>query len=130
MFDNAVVKRHISAHKTRNGEIESSTNICALIKVDNFPNQWNMKSQNEDMYRTHHAGEKGDKKDPNRNIKDIKSKNTHTRRRLVAWKTNSWHNRFQKLLTRYEKRVENYSGLEQLFILHYYLYKDNYWIEP
>jgi transposase len=29
-------------------------------------------------------------------------------------KTNSWHNRFRKLLTRYEKKVENYLGSVQL----------------
>ncbi|HXT83054.1 MAG TPA: IS5/IS1182 family transposase, partial [Verrucomicrobiae bacterium] len=29
-------------------------------------------------------------------------------------RTNSWHNRFRKLFTRYEKKVENYLGLVQL----------------
>jgi putative transposase len=36
------------------------------------------------------------------------------RRRWVVERTNSWHNRFRKLLTRYEKKSENYLGLVQL----------------
>ena len=31
-------------------------------------------------------------------------------RRWVVERTNSWHNRFRKLYTRYEKKVENYLG--------------------
>jgi len=37
-----------------------------------------------------------------------------TRRRWVVEGTNSWHNRFRKLFTRYEKKDENYLGLVQL----------------
>ncbi len=35
-------------------------------------------------------------------------------KRWVVERTNSWHNRFRKLLIRYEKKVENYLGLLQL----------------
>jgi transposase len=35
-------------------------------------------------------------------------------RRRVVERTNSWHNRFRKLHTRYEKKVGNYLGLVQL----------------
>lgn len=35
-------------------------------------------------------------------------------KRWVVERTNSWHNRFRKLFTRYEKKVENYLGLIQL----------------
>jgi transposase len=31
-------------------------------------------------------------------------------KRWVVERTNSWHNRFRKLFTRYEKKVENYFG--------------------
>ncbi len=34
-------------------------------------------------------------------------------RRWVVERTNSWHNKFRKLFTRYEKKVENYLGLVQ-----------------
>ena len=35
----------------------------------------------------------------------------HRSRRWVVERTNSWHNRFRKLLIRYEKRLENYFAL-------------------
>jgi transposase len=35
-------------------------------------------------------------------------------RRWVVERTNSWHNRYRKLFTRYEKKVGNYLGLVQL----------------
>jgi transposase len=38
----------------------------------------------------------------------------HSPKRWVVERTNSWHNRFRKLFTRYEKKVENYLGLVQL----------------
>lgn len=41
-------------------------------------------------------------------------KSVHRVRRWVVERTNSWHNRFRKLLVRYEKKVENYLGLVQL----------------
>ena len=31
-------------------------------------------------------------------------------KRWVVESTNSWHNRFRKLFTRYEKKAENYLG--------------------
>lgn len=38
----------------------------------------------------------------------------HPARRWVVERTNSWHNRFRKLFTRYEKKDKNYLGLVQL----------------
>ena len=38
----------------------------------------------------------------------------HATRRWVVERTNSWHNRFRKLFTRYEKKDENYLGLVQI----------------
>lgn len=43
-----------------------------------------------------------------------RKKRRHKRRRWVVERTNSWHNRFRKLLVRYEKKSENYLGLVQL----------------
>jgi transposase len=39
------------------------------------------------------------------------SNRNHTKRRWVVERTNSWHNRFRKLLVRYEKKFENYYAL-------------------
>jgi transposase len=49
-----------------------------------------------------HRGEQSITKDGNHHIK---------RRRWVVERTNSWHNRFRKLLIRYEKKLENYFEL-------------------
>ena len=38
----------------------------------------------------------------------------YSAKRWVIERTDSWHNRFRKLFTRYEKKVENYLGLIQL----------------
>ncbi len=35
----------------------------------------------------------------------------HPARRWVVERTGAWHNRFRKLLVRYEKRMENYHAL-------------------
>ena len=40
-----------------------------------------------------------------------KGRRHHLTRRWVIERTNSWHNRFRKLLVRYEKKAENYLGL-------------------
>ncbi len=39
---------------------------------------------------------------------------TSKNKRWVVERTNSWHNRFRKLFTRYEKKVGNYLGLVRL----------------
>ena len=46
--------------------------------------------------------------------KSVKKRRHHPSRRWVIERTNSWHNRFRKLLVRYEKKAENYLGLVQL----------------
>ncbi len=38
----------------------------------------------------------------------------HPARRWVVERTGAWHNRFRKLLIRFEKRMENYRGLVHL----------------
>jgi hypothetical protein len=38
----------------------------------------------------------------------------HPAMRWVVQRTNSWHNRFRKLFTKYEKKDENYLGLVEL----------------
>ena len=54
---------------------------------------------------------RGQVKDPKVNQKKCSyAKN----KRWVVERTNSWHNKFRKLFTRYEKKVENYLGLVQL----------------
>ena len=49
-----------------------------------------------------------------RHRREEMKRNKYPARRWVVERTNSWHNRFRKLFTRYEKKDENYLGLVQL----------------
>ncbi|MGE0243446.1 MAG: transposase [Nitrososphaeraceae archaeon] len=49
-----------------------------------------------------------------RREEEKKRNKKHPARRWVVERTNSWHNRFRKLFTMYEKKDENYLGLAQL----------------
>ncbi len=46
-------------------------------------------------------------------VQHCSNRKKHSAKRWVVERTNSWHNRFRKLLTRYEKKSENYLGLVQ-----------------
>ncbi|MGD9673682.1 MAG: IS5 family transposase [Candidatus Nitrosocosmicus sp.] len=46
-------------------------------------------------------------------IAAIPNRKKYSPKRWVVERTNSWHNRFRKLFTRYEKKDENYLGLVQ-----------------
>ena len=43
----------------------------------------------------------------------IPNRKKYSPKKWVVERTNSWHNRFRKLFTRYEKKDENYLGLIQ-----------------
>jgi hypothetical protein len=56
----------------------------------------------------------GDEVDDEDKTKEaIPNRKKHSPKRWVVERTNSWHNRFRKLFTRYEKKSENYLGLVQ-----------------
>jgi hypothetical protein len=64
------------------------------------------------MYRIFTTREKGEEEEEEEE-EEKQCHKTHPARRWVVERTNSWHNRFRKLFTRYEKKVENYLGLVQ-----------------
>ena len=82
--------------------LTDTQNLC-LDKGYDFP-----EIEHESVNRgyTPHIRHRGEGR---RVVKDV-----HRVRRWVVERTNSWHNRFRKLLVRYEKKVENYLGLVQL----------------
>lgn len=55
-----------------------------------------------------------DEKNNEQKPKAILNRKKYSPKRWVVERTNSWHNRFRKLFTRYEKKDENYLGLVQL----------------
>lgn len=54
-----------------------------------------------------------EEKDNEQKPKAIPNRKKYSPKRWVVERTNSWHNRFRKLFTRYEKKDENYLGLVQ-----------------
>ncbi len=57
---------------------------------------------------------KKDEKETKVTTQHCSNRKRHSTKRWVIERTNSWHNRFRKLFTRYEKKAENYLGLVQL----------------
>jgi transposase len=56
----------------------------------------------------------GEEEEEEEEVKVIPFRKKYSPKRLVVERTNSWHNRFRKLFTRYEKEADNYLGLVQL----------------
>ena len=61
-------------------------------------------------------------------IRHALNRRKHSAKRWVVEHTNSWHNRFRKMFTRYEKKMENYPGLITVLLLYDYLQKDDFGI--
>jgi transposase len=114
IIDNSVIKRtfesSFSKKKTRRQNRQQQQHLC-------LDRAYNSKlTENEIIKRGYvpHIPYK-------RKRGQMKEENTYQKRyspsknkRWVVERTNSWHNRFRKLFTRYEKKMENYLGLVQL----------------
>ena len=54
-------------------------------------------------------------------LKHCSNRKKHSAKRWVVERTNSWHNRFRKLLTRYEKKVRKLSWIGTVILLYDHL---------
>ena len=88
-LDNVVVKRP-----------SDKQNLC-LDKGYDFLEVQRSSIKRRYMPHIHYRGEE----------KGLTRKTRYSARRWVVERTNSWHNRFRKLLVRYEKKSENYFSL-------------------
>ena len=112
IIDNVVVKRPnlSSFKKERRGRRKQYQHLC-------FDRAYNSKSVKQAIIKRGfvphipHKRKRGEKKVDK---EKVSIKRYPARRLQVVERTNSWHNRFRKLFTRYEKKVENYLGLLQL----------------
>lgn len=95
VLDNIVVKR--SSYK----RCKTKQHLC-LDKGYDFLETENSVIKKGYLPHIPHRGEQSITKGGNHHSK---------RRRWVVERTNSWHNRFKKLLVRYEKKIENYFAL-------------------
>ena len=102
-LDCIVTKRRPPPTKKKKQQ-QQQQNLC-LDKGYNYP-----EIEHEVVKRGYvpHIRQRGEGK------KSVKKRRHHPTRRWVVERTNSWHNRFRKLLVRYEKKAENYLGLVHL----------------
>jgi transposase len=120
VVDNAVIHKRPSSYKTKKTERRRRRrklqHLCLDKEYDSQPQEKELITQG---YVLHIPA----KRKRNKNEKEEEAKITtqhfsnqkkHSTKRWVVERTNSWHNRFRKLFTRYEKKSENYLGLVQL----------------
>ena len=117
VVDNRVIKqrrrqRQLPSYKPKLGTRRRRQHLC-LDKA------YNSESEEQELikrgYILHipYKKKKGEEVDEE-NTKAIPNRKKHSAKRWVVERTNSWHNRFRKLFTRYEKKSETYLGLVQL----------------
>jgi len=112
VIDNVVIRRPSSKYKNKKRRIRIQEHLC-------LDKGYNSKHKEQELikrgYILHIPLKKKKKctnneKDVTRSILNVKK---YSPKRWVVERTNSWHNRFRKLFTRYEKKSENYLGLVQ-----------------
>ena len=115
VVDNTVIRRPESSpisaltHKTRRG----LQHLC-LDKAYNSAQEEQELIKRGYVLHISCKKKKGEEDNKEEKIKEaIPNHKKHSAKRWVVERTNSWHNRFRKLFTRYEKKVENYLGLAQ-----------------
>ena len=103
--DSMVIKRPFSkSTTTKNRNKQKKQNLC-LDKA------YHSKEIEQEIVKRGYIPHIRHRREDNDEKKHIKR---HPARRWVVERTNSWHNRFRKLFTRYEKKDENYLGLVKL----------------
>ena len=116
VVDNVVVKRP-SSNKTRTTTTRRRRRKLQHLCLDKA---YNSEQEEQELikrgYVLHIPPKR--KRDEKEEIKVTtlyrSNRKKYSAKRWVIERTNSWHNRFRKLFTRYEKKSENYLGLVQL----------------
>ena len=116
VVDNSVIKRRrqrqLPSHKPKPGTRRRLQHLC-LDKAYNSELEEQELIKRGYVLHIPYKKKKGKEVDDEKTI-TIPNLKKHSPKRWVVGRTNSWHNRFRKLFTRYEKNVENYLGLVQL----------------
>jgi len=110
VMDNMVIKRSSSSSAKCNSSRKRKVQHLCLDKA------YNSKTVKQAIIKRGYVLHIPYKSNRGEKIKSICQKRypSAKNRRWVVERTNSWHNRFRKLFTRYEKKVGNYLGLMQL----------------
>jgi len=111
VVDNAVIRRPSS--KYRKGRTTVQQHLCLDKGYNSEHKEQELIKRGYVLHIPIKKKKKGtnNEKDITRPIFNIKK---YSPKRWVVERTNSWHNRFRKLFTRYEKKSQNYLGLVQL----------------
>ena len=110
VVDNTVVRRRpSSSHKSKLGTRGRLQHLCLDKAYHSEPEGQEL---NKRGYVLHIPQKR--KRDETAETSYTQNQKRYPAGRWVVERTNSWHNRFRKLFTRYEKKVENYLGLVQL----------------
>ena len=108
VVDKAVIKRRARRARWRKRQLQQ--HLC-------LDKGYNSAEEEQDLikrgYVLHIPIKKKKKKGEDSEEIAIPNRRKYSPKRWVVERTNSWHNRFRKLFTRYEKKDENYLGLVQ-----------------
>ena len=118
VVDNVVVKRP-SSYKTKKTERRRKRKLQHLC----LDKAYNSEHEEQELIKRGYVlhippkrkrGVKEEQYKIKITIQHCSNRKKYSAKRWVVERTNSWHNRFRKLFTRYEKKVENYLGVVQL----------------
>ena len=111
VVDSAVIRRRPSSYKTKPEKRRKLQHLCLDKAYNSEPEEQELIKRGYVLHIPYKK-KKGEEVDEEK-TKAIPNRKKHSPKRWVVERTNSWHNRFRKLFTRYEKKVENYLGLVQ-----------------
>ena len=113
VVDNVVIRRPSFKYTNRRIRIRRQQHLCLDKGYNSEHKEKELIKRGYVLHIPFKKKKKGtnNEKDITRPIPTIKK---YSPKRWVVERTNSWHNRFRKLFTRYEKKSENYLGLVQL----------------
>ncbi len=119
VVDNIVIERPSSSSRPKTGRRKRRKlqHLCLDKAYNSEPEEQELLKRGYVLHIPQKR-RKGEKEEENVEVKatiqHALNRKKHSAKRWVVERTNSWHNRFRKLFTRYEKKVENYLGLVQL----------------
>ena len=115
VVDNRVIKRPPPAYKNKTTGRRKLQHLCLDKAYNSEPEEQELIKRGYVLHIP--PKRKRDEKEEQETkiiTQRCSNRKKHSAKRWVVERTNSWHNRFRKLLTRYEKKSENYLGLVQL----------------
>ncbi len=113
VVDNTIIKRSSSSTSSLTKRNLSRKRKLQHLCLDKAYNSKTAKQEIISRGYVPHLPYKRKRGEVKTETQKMPNRKRHHARRWVVERTNSWHNRFRKLYTRYEKKAENYLGLVQ-----------------